>query len=52
LATSIVTATAVTASPDAIKRRQAFKENLDLAKIRGQLNQMIGEYMQQAGAPQ
>ena len=36
---------------DAMKRREAFKENLDLDKVRGALNKMIGDAVQQA-APQ
>ena len=35
---------------DSIKRREAFKENLDLDKVRGELNRMIGEAVQQGGA--
>lgn len=36
---------------DAMKRKEAFRENLDLDKVRGALNKMIGEAVQQA-APQ
>jgi arylsulfatase len=32
---------------DAIKRRDAFKENLDLDKVRGALNKMILETVNQ-----
>jgi arylsulfatase len=35
---------------ESIKRREALKENLDLDKVRGQLNKMIGEFIQQNGA--
>ena len=37
---------------DAIKRREAFKENLNLDNVRGQLGQMIGDFIQQNGPPQ
>ena len=37
---------------DAIKRKEAFKENLDLDKVRGALDKMIGEAIQNGGAPQ
>ena len=35
---------------DAMKRREAFKENLDLDKVRGALNKILGEGVQQGGA--
>lgn len=35
---------------DQIKRREAFKKNLDLDRIRGGLNRMIDEQLQQRGA--
>ncbi|WP_343712417.1 arylsulfatase [Inquilinus sp.] len=34
---------------DAIKRRQAFQENLDLDKVRGALNRMIQQQLQSGG---
>ncbi len=35
---------------DGIKRRETFKKNLDLDRIRGSLNQMIDDQLQQRGA--
>jgi arylsulfatase A-like enzyme len=35
---------------DAMKRRDAFKESLDLDQVRGALNKMIGEAVQQGAA--
>ena len=34
---------------DQIKRREAFKKSLDLDRIRGGLNQMIEQQIQQRG---
>ena len=34
---------------DSIKRRKSFKKNLDLDRIRGGLNRMIDEQIQQRG---
>jgi arylsulfatase len=34
---------------DGIKRRESFKKNLDLDRIRGGLNRMIDEQIQQRG---
>ena len=34
---------------DSIKRREAFKKNLDLDRIRGGLNRMIDQQIQQRG---
>ena len=35
---------------DALKRKEAFKENLDLDRVRGALDKMIGEAIQNSGA--
>ena len=34
---------------DSIKRRETFKKNLDLDRIRGRLNRMIDQQIQQRG---
>ncbi len=36
---------------DDIKRKEAFKKNLDLDRIRGRLNQMIDDRMLEHSAP-
>ena len=38
------------ATLDDIKRREAFKQNLDLERIRGGLNQMIDDALQHRAA--
>jgi arylsulfatase len=37
---------------DGIKRREAFKQNFDLERIRGGLNKMINDAIQQDATPQ
>jgi arylsulfatase len=36
---------------DGLKRKEAFKKNLDLDRIRGRLNQMIDDRMLEHSAP-